>query len=205
MVIGWGWWVSNIYVVYTYIKNQTYKNPYKYAIGVFFQAKTIFSFCLEKKRTRKFDSNMNSQKPKYLFIEKIDYVLVACGYTYRLLEKNRIHKINETCRDHKNSGVVLVSYDSLHSYRGGPAKFKLIDGNKKDLNFLQALTLKYKIERDYVAFPYANNLSQAFAYAKCVDAVDFCGCFDPTSPCKMQYIEEDNKKVLVMYYDTESG
>ena len=154
---------------------------------------------------------------KITSIKNIDYVLVAPGYTHRLLDKKRIETIQNTYFDFfgidvddeeekkENDDLLFISYHRYNKKINKTPKYKDISSKKKDIEYLKTIISKYKIYPGCVAFMGAYGFNFALLYAETVDSVDFCGGFSPKTPFSIDYIEHLGKNTVVLYYDTESG
>lgn len=148
---------------------------------------------------------------------EVDYVLVAPGYTHRLLKEEHIKTIRSEYFDFmgvddedeedvkENDDVLFISYYEYDGHINETPRYKEISSKKKDIEYLKTVISKYKIYQGCVAFGGAGSFDIALLYADTLRSIDFCGCFSPRNPYSVDYIDHLGNKVLVLHYDTESG
>jgi hypothetical protein len=130
----------------------------------------------------------------------VDYVIVRCGYTGRLDKKQK--SIKKFLNNNLTGAELLYSYD----YLCGSGEYVYAD-NEKVTEFLK-LCDKNGITKPHLHYTInfkCGNVGDAVAICEYLMEFDHCAFFDMENLYDVKYYTVENKTILYLKFDTESG
>jgi len=133
-----------------------------------------------------------------VIIKRIDYIVINTGYTSRILKD--IDQINNNLD--VNEIEPLFIYDSI--WGNDRIEHLSHDRNKIDeiIDILDNYNISYK---NGTIVAKCDTLSNAYEFTDKLMELNYCAFFRYSSLYCQQYIEYNNKKILIFNFDTESG
>ena len=130
-----------------------------------------------------------------LEIEEFKYLVVATGYTARLVK--RVSELKEELLDEEENDSDAILY--IEDLVWGKGLYE-ISQKRDEIEKIRKIITPDKYRGVIVLR--CNRLSQAMRIISLLMEQGYCGCFDYTALQKMELID---KEILVMEFDCESG
>lgn len=147
-------------------------------------------------------------------IDKIQYLVIGCGYTDRLIKHikkiqadiNEITANNQCCCNVKCSDLksckTLTTNDILFLESYIPRSITNNPLKVEKINYVRETLAKNNVSNYGIVCVECEELILAYRIAQSFMDVEHCGCFDFGNLYNMQLVENS---ILVMTFDTESG